>query len=540
MPFIRVQKIVYDDQKNVIGGSASIVDVSYVPGAGKSHSKQTVRECLGAVVRLETKRKGIFLSKTRGLVEYDADADAFAPVEATDPRLNGAPRVASQPAVHVVFGDAYGLLSSMQGNGMLKILKEAFPDKLEYERLLAHTLHGVLKDGSRISCEDFVAKSFISLLIPEIPLASLKSDTTYFSLMGDDKSRMAFFKAYVAEMRRRDPDFGRGCYVDSTPLPNDLTDNPFNALCSHGLKGCSIQMRMVLILDERSGLPVWYDIIPGNLLDVSTVRTVFEKVSAALDIEIDSLVVDAGYVSKEMIEMCHLGTKKAMIGRMPNRKGFPFEELYRRLEDFIVHHDHDFRTRDHDYFGMRREIELFGFKTYAYVYVDRQNAMKAYGDFQDSKPDEYADLSARERDWYAVRGGFFILVANHRATPKDLLNEYFGRTAIEGVFKTAKSYLDLLPLRKWTDLTVRGKILSDIINTITVLTLRKQLAETGIGLSELFGKTQSLMCIRDREGRLLIETPNKHVRTLFKEAYQLKAPSRLDLSTYRTSIGITM
>ena len=77
MPFIRTQKIVYDEQHRIVSGSASIVDVKYVPSQGKAHSKQTVRESLGAVVLLESKRKGIFLSKTRGLVEYDADMDAF-------------------------------------------------------------------------------------------------------------------------------------------------------------------------------------------------------------------------------------------------------------------------------------------------------------------------------------------------------------------------------------------------------------------------------------------------------------------------------
>lgn len=109
MPFIRTQKIVYDEQHRIVSGSASIVDVKYVPSQGKAHSKQTVRESLGAVVLLESKRKGIFLSKTRGLVEYDADMDAFTPVEADDARLTDS-RITFTPSVHVVFGDVYGLL----------------------------------------------------------------------------------------------------------------------------------------------------------------------------------------------------------------------------------------------------------------------------------------------------------------------------------------------------------------------------------------------------------------------------------------------
>lgn len=80
-------------------------------------------------------------------------------------------------------------------------------------------------------------------------------------MMGDDRIRMDFFRAFIALMRKDNPDFGRGCYVDSTPLPNAIHDNPFNALCCHGVSSSQIQTRLVLVLDEVSGLPVWYDII---------------------------------------------------------------------------------------------------------------------------------------------------------------------------------------------------------------------------------------------------------------------------------------
>lgn len=67
-----------------------------------------------------------------------------------------------------------------------------------------------------------------------------------------------------------DTDFGRACYVDSAPLPDDIQDNPYNALRCESGKGCSVQKRLALVLDDATGLPVWFDIIAGNLLDVST------------------------------------------------------------------------------------------------------------------------------------------------------------------------------------------------------------------------------------------------------------------------------
>ena len=68
MPFIRAQKIVRDESGRIASGSASVVDVEYVPGA-RYHSRQRVRERLGRVVELsEDGRSGVFRSPTRGLV----------------------------------------------------------------------------------------------------------------------------------------------------------------------------------------------------------------------------------------------------------------------------------------------------------------------------------------------------------------------------------------------------------------------------------------------------------------------------------------
>lgn len=533
MPFIRVQKLVRDQDGNVVSGSASIIDVEYVKGAGKNHSRQKTRESLGAVIMFDAQaRKGIFLSKSRGLVEYDSNADTFTVLEADDPRISGT-KIDVVPANHVIFGDAYALVEFLRREGLLKILRKMASNKLEFQRVMAHTLHGILKNGAHETCEDFFVKSVASVLMPELPAASLKSDTLFFSFMGRDQTRSAFFKPYVAAMKRKFPNFGICCYVDSTPLPNDSATNPFNALCSHGLKGCDIQMRLVLLLDEETGLPVWYDIIPGNMLDVNTVTNLFEKVAAELDIVVDSLVVDAGYVSKEMVELCHIGTKKTMIGRMPAKKGYPYKDLYDKYQDHIRHLKYDFRREQHDYFGVREEITLFGFKTFAYVYVDRRNAAKVYGEFQDKHPEEYEALSDREREWYAIMGGYFVLLSNREETPREILDEYFERTDVECVFKTAKTFLDLLPIKKWTNDTVRGKILSDLINTIFVLMWRSRTKETKYALTQLIAKTQSLMCSRGLNDNLLIEIPNRQVKEIFQSTLGALPPVRLSLPSYR-------
>lgn len=528
MAFIKVQKLIRDSSGTITSGSAAIVESVYVAGK-KSHSKQRVREQLGKVISLAPdKKSGIFLSPTRGLVEYDAVSDSFSSVSPDD-KATKCLSVFPEPEVHTVFGDAYLLLAFLENQGLPEILKTVFHKKQDLERVLAHVLHGVLKDGSKISCDDFIEKSYASYLFSDLVIQSLHSDTAFFSAMGEDHIRLAFFREFIKLMRKKDPRFGKGCYVDSTPLPNQIENNPFNALCCHGVSSSQVQTRLVLVLDDKTGLPVWYDIIPGNLLDLSTIMGIVNDVAVSLDIEIESLVLDAGYVCQPLIEAFHIGSEKSVISRMPARRGYPFKELYWQIKNEIGKGKYQFVRKDHTYFGQKKRITLFGeYEEFAYVYVDHNNALLRFRDYLEDHQDEYEKLKDRDKDWMTVKYGYFVLISNIDTTPEDLLFRYFCRTEIETVFKTCKEYLELLPLSKWSDLTVRGKILHDIIDSIVLLMLRKQMETTGVSTSRLFGKTQSLMCTLTKDGEVCIQVPNKHVKTFYK-LLGLSVPSNLKL-----------
>ncbi|MBR3346378.1 MAG: hypothetical protein IKG37_04800, partial [Solobacterium sp.] len=51
-------------------------------------------------------RSGIFLSPTRGLIEYDADSNSFSEIERGDSRVQD-DRIFPEPVIHTVFGDSY-------------------------------------------------------------------------------------------------------------------------------------------------------------------------------------------------------------------------------------------------------------------------------------------------------------------------------------------------------------------------------------------------------------------------------------------------
>ena len=545
MAFIKVQNLKRSDDGAVINGTAA-VSVTEYDASMKGRSRHKVRENLGKIVWLsEDKKDGIFLSPSRGLIEYSSVSDAFTTVVRTDKRVAGLD-IFPEPEVHTVFGDVYLLLSFMKKNGILPVLRKSFPSDEDYERLLCHLLHDILRNGSRISCGDFIMKSFVSHIFRDVPVSSLDSDTAYFTMMGDDKVKRAFFRNYVESLRKIYPGFGKGCYVDSTPLPNDIRNNPFNALCSHGITSTSNQTRLALVLDEATGLPVWYTIIPGNVLDFSTISNVMLDVNETIDIQIISLVLDAGYVSQELINMFNIDSdpvmdenggyvRQTMIARMPAKNGYPYKQLYEDNKKLIYNAKYSFIRESHTYFGIRREVEIFGKREYAYVYVDKGNALELSRENRLKHPDEYEKLSMKDKNWYAVKFGYFVLVSNKEETPAEMLDEYFSRTHIETVFKAGKEYLHILPLKKWTTATVMGKILSDMISLIIYLSLRKGLESTGIAIPRLLGQTQSLICLTKSDGTVLIDTPNKQVKSIYKEM-KIKVPSSLTVKGFTSDV----
>lgn len=543
MPTLRIQNLKIDsDTKKITSGTASIKESRYLPkekwiqskDSSKKpyHSVSVTRENLGRILYLsDDRKKGIFKSPTRGIVYYDSFADEFSPVDKNDERIKHlSEEMFPEQNVHTVFGDCYLLLNFLRTSKLLGVLRNSFGENEQYERLLMHIFHGILKDGSKIKCSHFIQKSYASYFLRDVSLPSLECDFKFYSDMGSDKFRLEFFKNLTNHLKTIYPDFGKGCFVDSTPLPNDIKDNPFNALCSHGVAGASVQTRLVLVLDRETGLPVWYEIIPGNVLDLSTVANIAENVYSSIGVTIESAVLDAGYVTQDLLKS--LGSSegeakriRAITARMPAKKGYPHKELYEKNKRNIANHKCDFLREGHSYFGKKETIELFGTKINAYVYVDRTAAQIRYDEFIKKHEDEFNKMTDKEKNWLAVKFGFFILLSGKDAAPKEILCEYFERTKIENVFKTSKEYLHLLPLSKWNETSVRGKIFADIINTIILLLLRKEIRASNISISELFGVTQSWMCFYSkRNDEMLIETPNTQTKEFCKLLGIKKSP----------------
>ena len=537
--FIKYQKLVRNDAGVIQSGSASLMLSTYKRNKNsnhkKSHAKETVVEKLGKVIWINpnNRHQGIFLSPTRGLVHYDVDIDVFTPVDPADARLSGTKFASQPPRLHTNFGMSYLFFSEMEKTPFMNVLRSAFTDQSLYKKALAHLIHGCMKNGSAIKCGEFLSTSCLSYVLEGIPVSTLDCDTPYFTALSDDNLKVSYFRSVIAEMRKEHPQFGRCCYVDSA-------NNPYNALSSHGTDGAVSQCRLVLILDIQTSIPVWFEIIPSNVLDKSTILSITSDIRATLDIQIEMYDLDAGYARAELFELFNRNNSTykdeqnilrnhTVLLRMPASNGYPRDALYIESKSAFYDPDYEFDYESHTFFGKRYEIDLFGYPEYAFVYVDQTQAQDLLRGWRTAHIDEWEALTKSAKEWYRVKDGFFVLVGNRDQSPREALVEYRGRTSIESFFKDGKTYLQVLPLAKWTKATVTGKILHDIMEVTVYRTFRKRMAPLKRSMSSLLVHLGSWECVKISDELMEIKTPNLQVREIMEKlGYTVPAHMKLD------------
>ena len=528
---IRYRNIVRDSNGVITSGSAALVENKYLRNASgdrsRNHTQQTVVERLGKVVWINDNdsQHGIFDSPSRGLVSYSVKQDEFIPVEPTDTRISGTQYEQETAWIHVNFGNAFLFFNELEKTPFMNVVRSTFTDPVLYEKVLAHLAHDCLKNGSSIKCGEFLKSSMLSHALKNISVSTLDCDSSYFFALANDNLKKEFFKNLIAEMRKTHPDFGRCCYTDSTPLPGEAEDNPFNALSSHGTDGAVIQSRLVLLLDIQTCIPVWFEIIASNVLDKSTILTITHDVKATLDLDIDVYDLDAGYARQELFQLFNrknntridekgIIRERTVLVRMPDIKGYGRDDLYMQCKPHFYTGRYSFDYEHHTYFGERIEIELFGQSEYAFVFIDKTQAESLLREWRTNHQEEWEGLTDLQQDWYQVKDGFFILIGNKDQSPKDTLIEYRGRARIELFFRDGKSYLKILPIAKWNKQTVTGKIFHDIIETMFYRGYRKRISATGMTMSSLIVSLDGWEACKLSNGLLEIKTPSAQVRDI--------------------------
>jgi len=276
------------------------------------------------------------------------------------------------------------------------------------------------------------------------------------------------------------------------------------------------QLNLSLVLDKKKGIPVMYDIYPGSIVDVTTLKNTIQKIRS-LGIEQYTLVLDRGFFSQGNLEEL-LGEKLSFI--IPAATSLTeIKELLTEAQRDLTDPQYLKKYHKSPIFVKPVTLSLQDMKVNGFCYYDPQREQDErntlYLRLYDMKvklesvrvphwrkPDAlFKEVAGKLMNFFAwsVDGDRFVVSIKTNAVTQRLnrmgnqiifstgnldweecLSCYRERDAVEKAFSTMKNDLLTLPLNARKESTVRGFLFINFIGLIIRLRLLRLMKESDL------------------------------------------------------------
>lgn len=252
---------------------------------GKTTTKEYIN--LGRVL---DKEKGIYKNRERGVFTYNLETENYG-----TPNASYVPDVTTSKREKLLldFGDSYFLDSFIEKEG----IKPAI-DAIGYgnpDTLYCMLCYYILCSTANCNAGDWWKGNYVSIMYPKANLTSQRI-SDFLVAVGDETAQRNFFEEYFKRFFAKDN--GTNILIDSTGLPNSI-HFPLTAISNHNGE-INKEVRLIYVVQQETGLPIYFRYCPGNVIDVSTlIRTMAEL--KACNINTKFAILDAGYYDDKNI-----------------------------------------------------------------------------------------------------------------------------------------------------------------------------------------------------------------------------------------------
>lgn len=275
--------------------------------------------------------------------------------------VNGTPvRVREQhnvPRRVLSYGEFQPLLKTAEELGIKRILEGMFSDeKARTVMLLA--FNRVLRP---LSMRNIASWHDASYLYPDLDVSSQRL-SEFLEALGNSDAPDMFFKGMIQG--------------HSDALIYDLTNLPSYSrligLLEYGYKHegpHAPQIKLSIVTDKNTGIPLMYDLYPGSIIDVTTL---FNTVHRLKDLGITgyTLILDRGFYSKDNLVLLY--DEKIGFVMPADLKLKDVKEAISREHDLIKDPGHLRLYYDHVVFVKPVTILVEGITVKAYYYYDQE------------------------------------------------------------------------------------------------------------------------------------------------------------------------
>ena len=423
--------------------------------------------------RVINKEKNIFWTKKRGFYTFDPETQTFGEpnvADIPDSEFKTDRRTKQNPVI-VDFGDSFFLNSLIEGIGYDEVLK-AIPYQ-NRDTLKAMIFFYTLAGEANVHAQSWYHQNYVKYLFPQANISSQRI-SDLLRAIGTPEVRRAFTHAHIKFLMET-TDEELCVLIDSTGLPNKC-DIPDTRISAHGNE-VNQEFRLVAVVQKKTSLPIYYESIAGNIVDISTLeRTI--RMLAKHDCNVEYCIGDAGYCCPSVMERLVLSGIEFMTRLNPSYSMFK-KALTTYFEE-MMKPEHSVRYRDRivqvlkvpSVIGTDKDT---GEEKSGFIYLCRD--MQSYYSKSDHlmKSKKFASMTSEEYRKACDRLGVFAIVSTRDLAPDDVLPEYYIRQGIEQYFDFGKNYAKFLPVREHSMETISGHLLLSFIATFLITTIRNRL-----------------------------------------------------------------
>ncbi len=474
---------------------------------------------LGRVVDLE---KGIFFSREREYFTFDINSGEYGKIaEDFEPPVINDKRRYIRKALD--FGDTYLLDQILWKSGLWEVI-----DSIKWAN--KDTLHAMVlfyivsllpnKDASL-----WYQGNIVSCLYPKAHMAG-EGISDFLEKIGRTDSLLAYHEKYVQfvfDNYSKD----KNIMVDSMGLPNKSRIY-LTQMNVHNNK-ISVESRLVIVAQKTTGVQLYFHLMPGNINDAMSLRTIFEHCSA-LGIEVDGCLLDAGYSSDINLDEFYDENHNCICDYITRPKSTANYYKNNLTEVLSTLESKENFVRYEDRYLYVKHIEVKVGKKCdqpAHLYI---------GLDENRLSDELHKLLKRARKkklsidevYYAMESqGIFTLISGKEYEIDEILPEYYLRQGIEQLNDISKNYTKLLPIRCHKVETYTGHVVLSMIATAIVRFIQLHLNDSELYLGSRMEalRTQKAIVYKTR---LVPDPPLKPANDMYN-AFGISVPIRLDM-----------
>ncbi len=344
----------------------------------------------------------------------------------------------------------------------------------------------------------------------------------------------------------------------STTLVYDITSlssrSEHNGLLEYGYNrdGAGLpQLGLSMIVDKTRGIPVMYDVYPGSIVDVSTLKNTLQRLHT-LGVDEYTLVLDRGFFSTGNLEELGVNSLSFIIPASLSLKSV--RELLSReqrdIDDPVYLHMHgkrplfvkpivlevgtmqikgycyydpareqsereSFYSRLHDTMEKLRHARVPAWRRAEDVFEEKAGPLSNFISWKLESDGFIVEARKNAVSQYVNRLGKFILLYKGDVDWQECLSVYREKDIVEKAFKMLKGDVEASPLNTQKEETTRGLLFACYLGLMLRMRLLRRMKETKLlehyTVDSLLLELEKIKKIKLEDGTLMTnELTRKH------------------------------